>query len=48
MARMAWGMWKARYWAVLGFQMVLVLILLAAVAGLVDADDLAQFADDPV
>ena len=26
---MAWGMWKARYWAVLGFQMLLVLLILA-------------------
>jgi hypothetical protein len=32
---MAWGMWKARYWAVLGFQMLLVLVLLASALGLV-------------
>ena len=25
MGVMAWGMWRARYWAVLGFQMLLVL-----------------------
>ena len=37
MSAMAWGMWKARYWAVLGFQMLLVLFLLAAVAGIVNA-----------
>jgi hypothetical protein len=39
---MAWGMWKARYWAVLGFQMLLVLFLLAGVAGLVGATTVAQ------
>jgi hypothetical protein len=39
---MAWGMWKARYWAVLGFQMLLVLILLAAIAGLVAATTVLQ------
>jgi hypothetical protein len=33
-ALMAWGMWKTRYWAVLGFQMVLVLLLFAAAFGL--------------
>ncbi|HSJ16856.1 MAG TPA: hypothetical protein VK920_02035, partial [Solirubrobacterales bacterium] len=27
---MAWGMWRARYWAVLGFQALLALIMLAA------------------
>jgi cation transport ATPase len=32
---MAWGMWRARYWAVLGFQMLLVLVLLASALGLV-------------
>jgi hypothetical protein len=31
---MAWGMWKARYWAVLGFQMILVFLLFAAAFGL--------------
>lgn len=39
---MAWGMWKARYWAVLGFQMLLVLFLLAGVAGLVSATTIPQ------
>jgi hypothetical protein len=34
---MAVGMWRARYWAVLGFQTLLVLLLLAAAAGLVTA-----------
>ena len=39
---MAWGMWKARYWAVLGFQMVLVIFLLAGVLGLVSATTVPQ------
>jgi amino acid transporter len=39
---MAWGMWKARYWAVLGFQMLLVIFLLAAFAGLVAATTVLQ------
>jgi hypothetical protein len=32
---MTWGMLKARYWAVLGFQMLLVLTMLASALGLV-------------
>ncbi len=36
------GMWQARYWAVLGFQMLLVLLILAAIAGLVVAATLIQ------
>ncbi len=39
---MAVGMWRSRYWAVLGFQMLLVLFLLAGVAGLVGATTVAQ------
>lgn len=39
---MAYGMWKARYWAVLGFQLVLVIFLLAGVAGLVSATTVPQ------
>ena len=39
---MAWGMWRARYWAVLGFQMLLVIFLLAGVAGLVSATTVPQ------
>lgn len=31
---MAWGMWMARYWAVLGFQIILLLILFSAFFGL--------------
>jgi hypothetical protein len=34
MGMMAWGMWRARYWAVLGFQLVLVLLIFSAVTGL--------------
>jgi hypothetical protein len=34
MGVMAWGMWRARYWAVLGFQMILVLLIFSAVFGL--------------
>ena len=34
MGMMAWGMWHARYWAVLGFQLVLVFVLFSAFFGL--------------
>ncbi len=34
MGSMSWGMWRARYWAVLGFQMILVLLIFSAVFGL--------------
>jgi hypothetical protein len=34
MGVMAWGMWRARYWAVLGFQLLLVFLILSAVFGL--------------
>ena len=34
MGMMAWGMWHARYWAVLGFQLLLVLVLFSAFFGL--------------
>jgi dipeptide/tripeptide permease len=36
------GMWRGRYWAVLGFQMLLVIFLLAAIAGLVTATTVPQ------
>lgn len=39
---MAWGMWKAKYWAVLGFQMLLVLLILAGILGMVVAPGLIQ------
>lgn len=35
MGMMAWGMWHARYWAVLGFQLILVIVLFSAFFGLV-------------
>jgi hypothetical protein len=42
MTTMAVGMWRVRYWAVLGFQMLLVLFLVAATAGLLTAQTLVQ------
>jgi hypothetical protein len=39
---MAWGMWKSRYWAVLGFQMLLVLFILSAALGLVAVSTVLQ------
>lgn len=43
MGMMAWGMWHARYWAVLGFQLILVVILFSAFFGLViGASSVAQ------
>ncbi|HSR94039.1 MAG TPA: hypothetical protein VLK56_04160 [Solirubrobacterales bacterium] len=45
MAIMAWGLWRARYWAVLGFQLLLVFLIFSAVFGLaVQAASVAQFA----
>jgi hypothetical protein len=45
MAVMAWGMWRARYWAVLGFQLLLVFLIFSAVFGLlVQAATVAQVA----
>jgi hypothetical protein len=45
MGAMAWGMWRARYWAVLGFQLLLVFLIFSAVIGLaVQASSVAQFA----
>jgi hypothetical protein len=35
MGVMSWGMWHARYWAVLGFQLILVFIIFSAFFGLV-------------
>jgi hypothetical protein len=44
MGWMAWGMWHARYWAVLGFQLMLVFLLFSAFFGLlVAASSVAQF-----
>ena len=45
MGTMAWGMWRARYWAVLGFQLILVFLIFSAVFGLaVQASSLGQIA----
>ena len=41
---MAYGMWRARYWAVLGFQLVLVFLIFAGVSGLaVSASTVSEF-----
>jgi ABC-type multidrug transport system fused ATPase/permease subunit len=37
MGTMAYGMWRARYWAVLGFQALLVIVLVTGSLGLVQA-----------
>jgi hypothetical protein len=47
-AVMAWGMWRARYWAVLGFQTVLVLTLVSASLLLVGASRWEQAVVDVV
>jgi hypothetical protein len=45
MGVMAWGMWRARYWAVLGFQLILVFLIFSAVYGLaVQATTVPEFA----
>ncbi len=45
MGMMAWGMWRARYWAVLGFQLILVFLIFSAVFGLtVQAASVGQVA----
>jgi hypothetical protein len=45
MGMMAWGMWRARYWAVLGFQLILAFLIFSAVLGLaVQAASVAQVA----
>jgi hypothetical protein len=42
---MSWGMWRARYWAVLGFQLALAFLIFSAAYGLaVQATTAAQFA----
>jgi hypothetical protein len=42
---LAWGMWRARYWAVICFQAVLVFLIFAAVyALLVEANSVSGFA----
>jgi glucose uptake protein GlcU len=37
MGVMAYGMWRARYWAVLGFGVVLVFLIIGSALGLVQA-----------
>jgi hypothetical protein len=37
MGTMAYGLWRARYWAVLGFQALLAIVLIAGSLGLVQA-----------
>lgn len=37
---MAYGLWRARYWAVLGFQTLLVLVLVVGALGLAQVTDL--------
>ncbi len=45
MGVMAWGMWRARYWAVLGFQLILIFLIFSAVFGLaVQVSSLGEFA----
>jgi hypothetical protein len=44
MAVMSAGMWRVRYWAVLGFQAILALLILAATIGLIGATGGAQVA----
>jgi peptidoglycan/LPS O-acetylase OafA/YrhL len=45
MGVLAWGMWQARYWAVVSFQVVLVFLIFCAVYGLmVIATSLGEFA----
>jgi hypothetical protein len=45
MGVMSWGMWRARYWAVLGFQLLLVFLIFSAVFGLaVQASSVGEFA----
>jgi hypothetical protein len=39
---MAFGMWRARYWAVLGFQTLLLLMMLASAFGLVVVGSVLQ------
>ena len=39
---MTWGLWNARYWAVLGFQMLLVLLMLSSALGLVTVGNVFQ------
>ena len=39
---MTYGLWKARYWAVLGFQTVLILVIVVTVLALVQVTDVLR------
>ncbi len=39
---MAYGLWRARYWAVLGFQTILVLVIVVAVLALVQVTEVLR------
>jgi hypothetical protein len=45
---MSWGMWKARYWAVLGFQTVLVFVLILSSLALIQATTILEAAGNIV
>ena len=41
---LAWGMWRGRYWAVVGFQLILAFLIFASFYGLaLEADSLGGF-----
>jgi hypothetical protein len=42
LSAMAWGMWRARYWAVLGFQAFLALTMLSAALGLIQVETILE------
>jgi hypothetical protein len=48
MGLMAYGLWRVRYWAVLGFQAVLALLVLAATIGLISTGSVAKLAGNLV
>jgi hypothetical protein len=39
---MAWGMWRAKYWAVMGFQAFLALTMLSATLGLIQVETILE------
>ena len=39
---MTYGLWKARYWAVLGLQMLLLLVIISSALGLVQVSTIPQ------
>ena len=39
---MTYGLWKARYWAVLGFQTILILVIVVTTLALVQATDVLR------